>query len=374
MPNTSNVINPRKVAVDCFAKILKGRFVDDCINSDERVAGLEQRDKNFINALLLTTLRHYGEIDHFLHQFAKRKTPELYLAIAQLKFMDIAPHAVTNEMVEVSERKAFTNAILRNAIQKDIHQNIKLNFPKWMKGSWKKAYGADAADKFMEVMITEPNYVDFTHKGGESKRIEDAGSIVDIEGFAEGDWWVQDGSQVNAVRIMGDIKGKKVLDMCAAPGGKTAQLIDGGAEVTALDSSEKRISRLEENLKRLKMECEIIHADARSFNKGEYDIILIDAPCSATGTIRRHPEILQHQSLESIKELVAMQNDLLGSAYKLLKADGFVVYSTCSLQYEECEGLVKKLEHYELVEEKRTLPTDHENGIGGAYAAKLKKI
>ena len=344
---------------------------------DGRLAELDTRDKNFIRKLVLNTLRHMGEIDHFLHQFTRNRDNLLRLGVAQLKFMDMPAHAVVNEMVELGHdkgHKSFLNSVLRKAVDKELKRNIKLNFPKWMSGSWKKAYGADKAEAIMEIMLTESGYVDLSYKGGKNERLMNPPPIVEIDGFTEGDWWVQDLSQTHAAQMLGDVNGKSVLDICAAPGGKTAQLIDAGAVVTALDSSEKKLERLRENLDRLKMNCEIICADGREFNSdNKFDFILLDAPCTATGTIRRHPEILHQRELNDVAEMVKIQNALLANAHNLLKDDGELVYSTCSLQYEECEGLVKKLTNWELVEEKRILPCDCEGGIGGAYCAGLRK-
>lgn len=370
--------NPRKIAVDSLEKIFKGRFVDDVLNTDKRVAELDARDKGFVRAMLLTTLRHKGEIDHFLHQFNKTtKSDELRLGVAQMKYMDLPAHAVVNEMVELGEtigHKSFINSILRKASEKQLQPNKKLNFPKWMLGSWKKAYGQEKLEQILDIFLSEQSYIDLTYKGGEHKRVE-AQDITKIDGFEEGEFWVQDASQIHAVELLGDIEGKTVLDMCAAPGGKTAQLIDKRAVVTAMDSSQTRIDRLLENLDRLEMACEIICLDARTPSNGrKFDKILIDAPCTATGTIRKHPEILHQRGLDDVKELVRIQNELLDSAYSLLEDGGELVFSTCSLQYEECEGLVRKLEKFELIEEKRVLPCDREGGIGGAYCAKLRKV
>ena len=134
------------------------------------------------------------------------------------------------ELGETQGHKSFLNSILRKASEKEVDKRIKLNFPKWMLGSWKKAYGQEKLEKIMEVFMTEPGYIDFTYKGGETKR----GKNIDQ---LSPDCWVQDSSQIHAVQMLGDIEGKSVLDMCAAPGGKTAQLIDAGAVVTAIDSS-----------------------------------------------------------------------------------------------------------------------------------------
>lgn len=162
--------NPRKIAVDSLDKIFKGRFVDDVLNTDKRVAELDQRDKNFIRSMLLTTLRHKGEIDHFLHQFNKTtKSNELRLGVTQMKFMDMPPHAVVNEMVELGEsigHKSFINSILRKVSEKEIELSQKLNFPKWMLGSWRKAYGEEKLLQIMDIFMTAPNYVDLSIKSG----------------------------------------------------------------------------------------------------------------------------------------------------------------------------------------------------------------
>lgn len=365
--------NPRKIALDIINKVQKGKFVDDCFADDARVAELNQRDRGFLKAIVNTTIRHWGEIEHFLHQFTKNaasKTLELRLAVAQMKFMDLPAYAVINEMVEVAERKAYTNALLRKTTKKDVHRNVRLNVPTWIFGCWKKAYGEEVALKIAEAAMEEAGYIDLSFKGGAKKRVAHNESIAEIEGFAEGKFWVQDASQRHAVEMLGNVKGLHVLDMCAAPGGKTVQLIDAGAIVTALDASPKRVERLRENLARLQMEAEIVVADAREFESAEFGAILLDAPCTATGTLAKNPEILLQRKQEDLKELVRIQNELIAAAYRLLKKGGVLAYSTCSLQYEECEGLVKKLDGWELLQEKRVLPFES----GGAYVAKLMKI
>lgn len=382
-------MNTRKIAVEVLKKVQNGRFVDDVMNSDETIDQLEQRDKNFIRAMVLNTIRHLGEIDHFLHRFTRKGKENkvddyLRIGVAQIKLMEMPAFAVVNEMVDAagaegSERyKAFVNSVLRKVEGAKFERNAKLNFPKWMSGAWKKAYGNKAAE-IMDILLSEPKYVDLSYKDGSTKRIQESGRVDEIEGFEEGEFWVQDISQRVPVEMLGDVADKKVLDMCAAPGGKTAQLIASGAKVLAVDSSPKRIRTLEENLGRLGMECKMLQADARGLVLDEQaDSILLDAPCTATGTIRRNPEILLQRSLEDVHELVRIQNELIESAYENLKAGGELVYSTCSLQYEECEGLVKKLDpdHWQIVEEKRTLPTDHIEigGANGAYCAKLRKL
>ena len=381
-------------------KILNKKwFVDDCFERDSRINSLEQRDKNFLRAMVLTTLRHKGEIDHFLHQFSRDFDNVLRVAIAQLKFMGLPDHAVVNEMVNLAENKPFVNAVLRKSSVEKIDKNIKLDFPKWMLGSWKMAYGDERLAQMLPLMLEEPP-LDITLKEGQRSKVEGqsyfsldlrpmtlpngsirvsgAGNITELNGFAEGEWWVQDASSTMVVPMLGDVKGKRVLDMCAAPGGKTAQLCDAGAQVTAIDESERRTKRLRENMERLKFSPEVICVDARNYKAEPFDAILLDAPCTATGTIRKNPEILHSRTPEDVKEMVKIQNELINVAYNLLKPNGILAYSVCSLQYEEGEGLMKKLDpkSWQLQEQKRILPCDYAEfgGIGGFYMAKLLKV
>lgn len=367
---------------------------------DDRINTLEARDKNFLFALLMGTLRHFGEIDHFLNKFTRGKSNILRLGVTQIKFMELPPYAVVDEMVncaETKEHKSFINAILRKVPEYEFEHRVNLNFPKWLLGSWKKAYGSEKLEKFLPFMLQEPP-LDITVKAGLRSevmgqsyfpldfrpftlpngtiRLSNASNITEMHGFDTGDWWVQDASSTFAVEMFGDISGKKILDMCAAPGGKTAQLIDKGAIVTAIDDSAKRIERLQENLARLKMQAEVLVNDGTTF-KGRYDGVLLDAPCSSTGTIWRNPDILVTRIEEDVKEMVALQKRLIDNAYHLLNKGGLLVYAVCSLQYEEAEGQVRKLEgKWQLLEEKRILPSDYAEfgGTGGFYCAKLQKL
>jgi 16S rRNA (cytosine967-C5)-methyltransferase len=384
--------NPRIIAVDILNKITEKRLTfDEALSREPRINTLEQRDKNFLFALVLTTLRHFGEIDHFLNKFTRGKSNILRAGVAQIKYMELPPYAVVDEMVncaESKEHKSFINAILRKVPEYEFEKRAALNFPKWMLGSWKKAYGADRLEGFLPFLITEPP-LDISLKQvhgawstehvilpNGSVRLKDAGNISVLPGYEAGDWWVQDSSSTFAVEIMGDVKGKKVLDMCAAPGGKTAQLIDKGAIVTAIDDSAKRVERLKENLERLKMTAETEVTDATTY-KGRFEAILLDAPCTSTGTIRRNPEIASIRTEDDVKEMVALQQRLLDNAAKLTNKGGILVYAVCSLQYEEAEGQVRKLaDKWQLLEEKRILPSNYAEfgGTGGFYCAKLQKL
>jgi 16S rRNA (cytosine967-C5)-methyltransferase len=395
--------NPRIIALDLVDKVLSRRFnFDDAFEREERINSLEQRDKNFIRNLCLTAFRHLGEIDHFLTKFTRSHSNILRLAVTQLQYLKLPPYAVVSEMVELAEtkeHKGFINAILRKAPEYKFEENIALNFPKWMIGNWKKSYGADVVKCFLQFLMQQPA-LDLTVKNGfriqdlgsgeeinphiptpESLpngtiRLKEWGNVQELHGYEAGNWWVQDASATFAAKMLGDIKGKQVLDLCAAPGGKTAQLCDAGAIVTAVDDSERRIERLKQNMQRLGFEPKIICADARQVT-GQFDAILLDAPCTATGTIARNPDVLHSRTEDDVKEMAQLQKSMIEHCHGLLKPGGVLVYATCSLQYEEGEGQIKKLsQNWKLEEEKRILPNMYAEfgGNGGFYCAKLLRI
>jgi 16S rRNA (cytosine967-C5)-methyltransferase len=172
------------------------------------------------------------------------------------------------------------------------------------------------------------------------------GSVTMLPGFSEGQWWVQDAAAALPVRLFGDISGKRILDLCAAPGGKTAQLAQAGAEVTAIDRAPARLARLKDNLTRLSLAAETIIADANEWQgdaKGGFDGILIDAPCTSTGTIRRHPDVAWLRQESDFAALTALQKRLLQKAAHLLIPGGTLVYCTCSLEPEEGEAQIAAL-------------------------------
>jgi 16S rRNA (cytosine967-C5)-methyltransferase len=395
-------MNVRLIAVELLDKVLSRRLnFDEAFDRDERISTLEQRDKNYLRNLCLTTFRHLGEIDHFLNKFTRAKSNILRLGVTQMKFLGTPPHAAVNEMVEVAEtkeHKSFINAILRKVPEYELEVRPALNIPKWMLGSWQKNYGKDEVEKFLPFLVAEPK-LDITIKEGRrlqvtgngevtrdltpitlpngTIRLESGTPVPEIPGFESGDWWVQDAASSFPAKMLGDIAGKKMLDMCAAPGGKTAQLCDAGAIVTAVDDSARRLERLQENMTRLKFNPKVICADAREV-QGEFDAILLDAPCSATGTAAKNPDVIHTRTEDDVREMAALQKNMIEAAHSKLKPGGVLVYATCSLQYEEGEGQIKRLDkkEWKLLEEKRILPNLYAEfgGTSGFYCAKLQKI
>ncbi|MFO0388887.1 MAG: RsmB/NOP family class I SAM-dependent RNA methyltransferase [Alphaproteobacteria bacterium] len=345
---------------------------------DAGFATLPPQDKAFAQRLARTTIRHLGQIDDVLSKFLEQplhdKAPiamhVLRMGTAQLLWMEIPAHAAVHSSVELAKESGqypytgLVNAVLKNLSEQGHllikrQKNIgKLNTPLWLWKNWVEAHGEDTAENIARAHMLEAP-LDISVKsdadawakklGGEvlpegSVRIAEPPAITQMEGFEEGHWWVQDVAATIPAQLLGDIKGKRVIDLCAAPGGKTAQLIAAGAKVTAVEISKNRMSILKSNLARLQMDAECIVADAYTW-KPDFtpDAILLDAPCSATGTLRRHPDVALNKTAGDITRLAATQKKLLNHALDLLPKGGKLVYAVCSLQPEEGEYQINKL-------------------------------
>ncbi|MEC8584862.1 MAG: RsmB/NOP family class I SAM-dependent RNA methyltransferase, partial [Pseudomonadota bacterium] len=250
----------------------------------------------------------------------------------------------------------LTNAVLRGLVRDNADLGApEDNLPDWLRASWRAAYGAETTAAIAAALMREPT-LDLTVRddptavaaslGGtvlmaESVRVPLTGNIPDLPGYDDGAWWVQDAAAALPVHLLGDLAGRRVIDLCAAPGGKTAQLCQSGAEVLAIDRAAKRLTRLRENLTRLGLSAATEVADATTWRpKAPVDAVLLDAPCSATGTIRRHPDILHLKAPGDIARLVDLQTRLLANAAEMVKPGGQLMYCTCSLQPEEGEARV----------------------------------
>lgn len=369
----------RRLAVELYRTCLDRQLtVEDAVSGSAQAVTLELRDRAFLLTLLLTTFRHKGEIEALIARMLAKPLPRksgpaadiLALGTAQLLYLGMAPHAVIDLSVRVAkgDRHALHFSGLINAVLRKLSASGKglldeadvarLNTPPWLSDRWCKAYGADIANRIAAAHAEKPS-LDLSFKDNPSswaERLEgtvvlngqlrlgaDHAAVPDLPGFREGIWWVQDVAATIPVRLLGDVRGKAVLDLCAAPGGKTLQLSALGAHVTAIDISESRLRRLHDNLARTGLTAEVRVADILSVElAGQWDAVVLDAPCSATGTIRRHPELPYLKGPRQIRELAGLQRLMLKKAANLVRPGGTLIYCTCSLEPEEGEGQVRK--------------------------------
>ncbi len=352
----------------------RGRSLDALLDDEGTAfAGLEPRDRALVRAIVGTALRRHGELHALLRQLIARipekagpLMPIIEIAAAQLLFMDIPDHAaVSLAMAEVTadkvaiRYKALANAVLRRITRERAELvaslDPSLNMPAWLRDRWTATYGAETARRIAEALVTEPA-LDLTVRSDPatwaerlngvalptgSVRLDEVGPIPALAGYAEGAWWVQDAAASLPARLLGNVAGKRVADLCAAPGGKTAQLAAAGASVVAVDLSADRLKRLTSTLQRLNLSAEVVAADVLTWQPAErFDAILLDAPCTATGTIRRHPDIPYLKRPADIPPLAALQARMIEHAVSLLNPGGTLVYATCSLEPEEGEAHV----------------------------------
>jgi 16S rRNA (cytosine967-C5)-methyltransferase len=292
----------------------------------------------------------------------------LRLGAAQLLFLGTPAHAAVDTSVELAQSrlphlKVLTNAVLRRVAREGVamlgdRDPARLNTPQWLWESWIANYGEETARAIAAAHLIEApldltprSDADFWAGRLEAEKLptgtlrrRTGGAISELPGYAEGAWWVQDAAATLPVRLLGDVRGKRVADLCAAPGGKTLQLCAGGAIVTAVDISARRIGRLHDNLARASMTAELVTADAGKWTPAEkFDAILLDAPCSGTGTLRRHPDIAWLKDNDDVSRLALTQDRLLVHALDLLKPDGTLVFAVCSLEEDEGPARIEAL-------------------------------
>ena len=423
----------RGVAFELLQAVLRrGQPLDEALAGHAGLSRLETRDRGFARMLVATTLRRLGQIDAVLDRCVMRPLPAraasvrdlLRLGAAQLLFLGTPAHAAVDGTVELVARggpeaagfKGLANAVLRRIAQEGeamlaATADPAVNMPAWLWRSWCAAYGEATAAAIAAAHLAEPP-LDLTVKGDAAAwaarlgatvlptgglRRPLGGAIVELPGYAEGAWWVQDAAAALPARLLGPVAGLRVVDLCAAPGGKTAQLAAAGAEVTAVDRSAARLERLAANLARLHLTARIVAADAAQWRPpAPAEAVLLDAPCTATGTIRRHPDIPWLKTPDDLAKLVPLQDRLLAAAVEMTAPGGVLVYCVCSLQPEEGPQRIAALlaagapvaflpidpaEIGGLAEtitgtgELRTLPC-HLAGLGGLdgfYAARLRR-
>jgi 16S rRNA (cytosine967-C5)-methyltransferase len=381
--SAADILMPRKVALHLLqALFLKRSNLDQVFDESNEYQSLSQRDRAFVKMMITTVIRRLGQVDDLIKRALSRPDQPLNppilqnilrLGVAQLLFMNVPDHAAVNTSVLLveseghSRMKGFINAILRKMAAEGrdwtARQDVaRLNTPDWLLKIWIADYGMRTALDIAMANVQEApldltvrHSSEITHWAEQlqatllpfqSLRLHQARLIQDLPGFDEGAWWVQDVSASLPVSLMGDVTGKLVYDLCAAPGGKTAQLASRGAQVVAIDRSAKRIQRLNENLKRLGLQdhvrCEV--SDAAHFNpRQKADIVLLDAPCSATGTIRRNPDVPWLKTQQDFTSLMDLQHRLLSHAADLVETNGLLFYCTCSLQKDEGDVQVERI-------------------------------
>lgn len=376
---------PRTCALAILQLVLaQKKPLDQALDTEPSFQRLDARDRAFVRMIVATTLRRKGQIDDLIARAmdkGQEPRPEilryiLYIGITQILFMDVPDHASVDTSVTLAaqngmeKQKGFVNAVLRRMISEGVEwakkqDDIALNFPDWILRAWIADYELSKTLDIATASLAEAS-LDITVKKREEEKLWEStldaqrlptgtlrraggGTVADMPGLSDGSWWVQDAASSLPVRLMGDIAGKHVIDLCAAPGGKTMQLAAAGARVTAVDRSASRMKFVHENLARtgLQGNVETVIADGSEWKPQQRaDIVLVDAPCTATGTIRRHPDLLHLKSDRDLAQLVGVQARLLDNAASMVNGKGgFIYYCTCSLQKDEGERQVDRFVH-----------------------------
>lgn len=434
----ADILSARLCALGLLDLVLNQRqILDQAIENNKDFTNLSIRDRAFARMLAATTLRRLGQIDDLIARAQERPDSLkslslrniLRLGACQLFFTEVPDHAAVDTSVRLAEhigmdrQKGFVNGLLRGLIRNGRdwiakQDPARLNTPEWLLKIWIADYGlreaariaeANAGEAHLDITIKDESAWAHWSEALEARRLPtgtlrrtEGGNVRDLKDFDKGEWWVQDAASALPARLFGPLEGEEVLDICAAPGGKTMQLAAMGANVTALDRSAQRLKKLEDNMKRMGLQdrVKIIAADATVWTSpGGPTIqrILLDAPCSATGTIRRHPDLPHLKTQRDIDGLTSIQTRLLEQAGKLLGIGGLLIYCTCSLQKDEGERQVNaflaRYGHFrrvpirpeevggyeELIDAEgdlRCLPYHlaNDGGIDGFYAARLTRL
>lgn len=424
---------PRVTARTLALDVLGCCLGPDAVPAEEAFAAhpgralLPSRDRAFARLLIATVLRRLGQLDAVLATFwrqrprRQRTLDALRLGAAQLLLLGTPAHAALAETVgcAAAPDRGMVNAILRRIADQGpallaAQDAAVVNTPGWLFAAWCEAYGEARARAIARAHL-DPPPLDLaarddpaalaartggTPLAGRIVRLAGSHVVEELPGYDDGLFWVQDVAASLPTRLLGDVRGRRVLDLCAAPGGKTAQLAASGARVTAIEADPRRCRRLADNLARLRLGAELIEADVLSLTPdrlGPVDRILLDAPCTATGTIRRHPDIAWHKRAYDVVRLARRQHELLDHAAALLRPGGLLVYAVCSLQPEEGEPIIERVlaARHDLVRSPvtadeladlglmptvsgavRTFPFDLEEkgGMDGFFIARLQRV
>jgi 16S rRNA (cytosine967-C5)-methyltransferase len=410
----------RQAALSMLSAVLgRGRSLDHQLDA---LSGLAPRDAGFARALASQTLRHLGVLDTVVRHFVPKPPPPhkagpaseiLLLGACELLVLKTAAHAAVNgaNALAARDRKAvhfkpLINAVLRRmaregeALMADL-DTVRLSVPDWLWPRWCAQYGEETARTIAaahlrqaatDIVVTSGTAPGSTPLFGPVRRLTEEGRIDTLPGFAEGNWWVQDAAATLPAHLLGDVRGLRVIDLCAAPGGKTLQLAAAGAAVTAVEIDPARAARITENLARTRLTATIVEADARDVALTA-PLVLVDAPCTATGTIRRHPELPWIKQAGDVIHAAAMAYEILEAGAAMVEPGGMLVFAVCSLEREEGEEQIAAFlsAHAEFTRapltkddvfghdewitpdgDLRTLPF-HLDGMDGFYAARLRR-
>jgi 16S rRNA (cytosine967-C5)-methyltransferase len=423
-------IPARTAALSILSEVLRRRRpLDAVLDNVLPSANLSQRDAGFARAIVSETLRRFGVLDALIRRYVPKQPPphksgptvEILLAGAcELLFLNVSDHAAVDaaNRLAAADKKAVHFKPLINATLRRVAREgratlatldaERLSVPDWLWPRWVDAYDEETARAIARAHLAEPPLDVVLKEGallpdseplfGNVVRFGNAPRVDELPGFTEGQWWVQDFAAILPARLLGDVKGKTIIDLCAAPGGKTAQLAALGANVIAVEREPARMARLRENLARLKLDAMLIESDMRDYAPKEpVPFVLLDAPCSATGTIRRHPELPWIKSAADVNACANTAAELLDHAANMVAKNGILVFAVCSLEPEEgsqqIEDFLAHRDDFERVAiapeelfglrefintdgDLRTLPShlSERGGVDGFYAARLKKL
>ena len=370
----------RRTSLELLNKILvSNEPFEKIILSSKKFLSLDGKDKSFTRLIITTVLRKFCQIDFIMNQFIKKGSIKknnlkniIRIGIAELIFIKSARYAAINEAVETTKinysnrLSKFTNAVLRN-IDRDKEKlssmiTDEMNYPSWLIEDWKETWGTKQTKEIINYFQKEP-YLDIS-VAGDPKEMEKVvkGKIIYNKTLRIDEiinpsklpfyqtensnyhWWVQDVAASIPAQLLINSDKIKIVDLCAAPGGKTIQLLKANKKVISVDISNERIKILKQNLRRLNLKENIVVDDGRKWRpKEKIDAVLLDAPCSATGTIRKHPDIVKNRSKVNLDKYISLQIDLIKQSLTWLDKGGILIYAVCSLQKKEGEEQIKSI-------------------------------
>ncbi|PPR24919.1 MAG: Ribosomal RNA small subunit methyltransferase B, partial [Alphaproteobacteria bacterium MarineAlpha9_Bin4] len=372
----------RNLILKGIALHLKGvplKKINTYYNLNFEKYSFKEKDISFVNYFTSISVRNRGIIEFILKKYIRKKFPKsgnevkagIIFGVSQILFSKVPTYASVNSTVnlfvgKIQKWRNFANAVLRKIIEDEIKirsaikNNLYYTVPEWLYLDWKRQFGEYNTHKLLKIYQEEPcldirvkNRLNFWVKelngirvGKSTVRINHKGKIEDLKGFKEGQWWVQDIASQIPVILMGNIKNKIILDLCASPGGKTAQMLNEGALVKAVDISKNRVKKLKKNIERIKLfkNLEIEVCDLMKFKSNlKFDFVLLDAPCTGTGTFRKNPDVVWIKNKNDVIRNSEAQKKFLLKALSYLKKEGTLIYSNCSLQYEEGENIISEL-------------------------------